>query len=489
MASHVDEHERTMVFCEIALGQIKALRQAATPRNYEIWYAYATGYHPSLNQKINETLQQNGSLSQADLELIYEACLSRTPLTDKIDKVGSQVMGEIEQVMAMIEAAAGSASSYTNSLADMTEKLGNSVDRDGLRSIVESLVQTTKEMEASNQKLEERLNASKREIDQLQVNLEAVRTESLTDPLTQLANRKFFDMTLEQAIADARDKNEPLSLLMADIDHFKTFNDSFGHLTGDQVLRLVAMSVKQNVKGLDTTARYGGEEFAIVLPNTVLRSAMTVADHIRRAVMTKELMKRSSGEHLGRVDPVEPAQQRDLREPGLGDAVRGRLGEDPLIRDLGSLQVAVDQCLVGCGEARILRHLERRVDAARLHDRIDPLAQLRLRDNAVEGVHRSAASHRVHGGNALHAERRGDPRVGVDVDLRQHPRAAALAGELFEDRRELLARLAPVGPEIDDDGRLHRPFHHIGLERRLSDRDDHRVRAERRRTIGRSCRW
>jgi len=301
MASHVDEHERTMVFCEIALGQIKALRQAATPRNYEIWYAYATGYHPSLNQKINETLQQNGSLSQADLELIYEACLSRTPLTDKIDKVGSQVMGEIEQVMAMIEAAAGSASSYTNSLADMTEKLGNSVDRDGLRSIVESLVQTTKEMEASNQKLEERLNASKREIDQLQVNLEAVRTESLTDPLTQLANRKFFDMTLEQAIADARDKNEPLSLLMADIDHFKTFNDSFGHLTGDQVLRLVAMSVKQNVKGLDTTARYGGEEFAIVLPNTVLRSAMTVADHIRRAVMTKELMKRSSGEHLGRV--------------------------------------------------------------------------------------------------------------------------------------------------------------------------------------------
>ena len=57
MTGHADEHERTMAFAEIALGQIKALRQAATPRNYEIWYAYATGYHPSLNQKINETLQ------------------------------------------------------------------------------------------------------------------------------------------------------------------------------------------------------------------------------------------------------------------------------------------------------------------------------------------------------------------------------------------------------------------------------------------------
>jgi diguanylate cyclase len=301
MTGHADEHERTMAFAEIALGQIKALRQAATPRNYEVWYAYATGYHPSLNQKINEMLQQSGALSDADLEQIYETYLSPTRLTDRIDKVGHQVMGEIEQVMAMIDAAAGSANSYTESLADMSEKLGNSKDREGLRAIVEGLVQTAKEMEVSNQKLEQRLHASKQEIDTLQENLEAVRTESLTDPLTQLANRKFFDTTLEDAIADARAKNEPLSLMMTDIDHFKNFNDSFGHLTGDQVLRLVAMSVKQNVKGQDTAARYGGEEFAIVLPNTVLRSALTVADHIRRAVMTKELMKRSTGEHLGRV--------------------------------------------------------------------------------------------------------------------------------------------------------------------------------------------
>lgn len=301
MTGHADEHERTMAFCEIALGQIKALRQAATPRNYEIWYAYATGYQPSLNQKINETLQQSGRLSDADLNEIYETYLSPSRLTERIDKVGTQVMGEIEQVMAMIDAAAGSANSYTESLADMSEKLGDSKDREGLRSIVESLVQTAKEMEVSNQQLEQRLNASKQEIDQLQENLEVVRTESLTDPLTQLANRKYFDTTIEQAIEDARAKNEPLSLLMTDIDHFKNFNDSFGHLTGDQVLRLVAMSVKQNVKGQDTAARYGGEEFAVVLPNTVLRSAITVADHVRRAVMTKELMKRSTGEHLGRV--------------------------------------------------------------------------------------------------------------------------------------------------------------------------------------------
>ncbi|KQZ00735.1 diguanylate cyclase [Pseudolabrys sp. Root1462] len=300
MSGESDEHERTMAFCDIALGQIKALRQAATPRNYEIWYSYATGYHPSLNQKINETLSEHGTLSDADLDSIYETFLAPNRLTERIDTVGSKVMGEIEQVMAMIDAAAGSASSYTESLAGMSEKIGAS-DREGLRAIVEGLVATAKEMEESNQKLEERLSASKQEINELQVNLEAVRTESLTDPLTQLANRKFFDTTLDEALALARESNEPLALMLTDIDHFKKFNDTFGHLTGDQVLRLVAMSVKQNVKGQDTAARYGGEEFAVILPNTALRSAITVADHIRRAVMTKELMKRSTGEHLGRV--------------------------------------------------------------------------------------------------------------------------------------------------------------------------------------------
>lgn len=102
---------------------------------------------------------------------------------------------------------------------------------------------------------------------------------------------------MEKAIAEALETNEAMSLMLTDIDHFKTFNDNFGHLTGDQVLRLVAMSVKHNVKGKDTTVR----EFAVILPNTILRAAVTVAEHIRRAVMAKELMKRSTGEHLGRM--------------------------------------------------------------------------------------------------------------------------------------------------------------------------------------------
>jgi diguanylate cyclase len=290
-----------MAFAEIAIGQLKALRQPASPRNYEIWYTYATGYNPSLNQRVNDMLGSRGTMSAADLDNLYETFISPSRITDRIDTVGTKVVDEIEQVMAMIDAAVGTTSSYTESLVGASEKLTNAADREGLRLIVETLVQSTREMEQTNHALENRLKATKNEITQLQENLEAVRHESLTDPLTTLANRKYFDQMLGKAIADTRAAGEPLTLLLTDVDHFKKFNDTFGHLTGDQVLRLVALAVKQNVKGQDLAARYGGEEFAVVLPKTALRQALAVADHIRRAVMAKELMKRSTGEHLGRV--------------------------------------------------------------------------------------------------------------------------------------------------------------------------------------------
>src|SRR5262245_49947914 len=167
--------------------------------------------------------------------------------------------------------------------------------------IVEWLVASTRELRETTKTPEDRLQSSKTEIGNLNKSLDAIRAETLTDPLTGLGNRKYFDRSIEHAVEQALVSGDPLSLLMFDIDHFKSFNDSYGHLTGDQVLRLVALSLKQTIKGQDITARYGGEEFAVVLPNTALRQALTVADHIRRAVMAKELKKKSTGEILGRV--------------------------------------------------------------------------------------------------------------------------------------------------------------------------------------------
>jgi diguanylate cyclase len=301
MAGFQDEHERTMAFAEVALSQIKSLRQSAVPRNYEIWYIYAAGYNTALNAVINETLSRNGKLTEADLEQIYETYLSHIRSSDRIDQVGARVIKEVDDVMSLIKDALGMASNFGQNLDGAKHQLDNAKDRDQIKLIVSSLLSSTHEMQESNLVLEERLAASKNEIRNLQESLEALRAESMTDPLTSLGNRKFFDRAYEQTFTHAVGNNEPLSLLMIDIDHFKSFNDNYGHLTGDQVLRLVCMTLKQTIKGQDISARYGGEEFVVLLPHTALRQALTVADNIRRGVMSRQLKKKSTGEILGRV--------------------------------------------------------------------------------------------------------------------------------------------------------------------------------------------
>src|SRR6266852_769388 len=119
-----------MAFAEVALGQIRSLRQTAVPRNYEIWYVYATGYNSPVNKIINETLARNGKLSEADLEQIYETYLSHIKTSDRI-------IGEIDDVMTLITEALGMSASYFYNDTAATEKLSAARNRDQVKAIVE----------------------------------------------------------------------------------------------------------------------------------------------------------------------------------------------------------------------------------------------------------------------------------------------------------------------------------------------------------------
>ena len=139
MVKVLDEHERTMAFAEVALGQIKSLRQTAIPRNYEIWYVYATGYNAPLNKIINETLARNGKLTEADLEQIYETYLSHIKTTDRIDKVGARVIGEIDDVMTLITEALGMTGELRRQpVAARPRNCRRPRSRDQVKAIVES---------------------------------------------------------------------------------------------------------------------------------------------------------------------------------------------------------------------------------------------------------------------------------------------------------------------------------------------------------------
>ncbi len=296
-----EDFSRTISYGEAAVGQLKRHEIPAYPRNYELWYTYSAGFNHALNKAVNEILRKEGDITIDDVNVIYNRYLSPLRLSDRIDDVGTKMSGEIDAIVDLIEKSIANAGDFRQSLQGASDELQATNDQNCIKSIVERLIQVTDGVSKTNRVLEDQLSESHKQIAELQESLEAIRFESLTDELTTLSNRKHFDQSIERAIAECRESGNTFALLMTDIDHFKKFNDTYGHQTGDQVLRLVGLSVKQNVKGQDIACRYGGEEFAIILPRTDRSQAVILAEHIRKAVMSKELVKRSTGENLGRI--------------------------------------------------------------------------------------------------------------------------------------------------------------------------------------------
>ena len=270
------------------------------PQFYELLYTYATGVNPSLNQRINEIFR-DGSASAELAERLYNEFLKSQDANERISTVSERMATRIEAVHEAIDTAMATANAYSGSLQEASGDLGHSEMTEAeLRVMAQRLLGETRRMQDANHQLENKLEASRDDIASLQRDLDEVRRESMLDPLTKIFNRKSFDDGMIKAFAEA-ERGSTFSLILVDIDHFKNFNDTWGHQTGDQVLRLVAMTLKSNIKGKDIAARYGGEEFAAILPDTDLHGALIVAENVRKAIQAKELLKRSTNEKLGRI--------------------------------------------------------------------------------------------------------------------------------------------------------------------------------------------
>jgi two-component system cell cycle response regulator len=140
--------------------------------------------------------------------------------------------------------------------------------------------------------------------DELHVTRKKLEEQSITDALTGLRNRRFFDERLHEEFGRAQRYSDPVSLIMLDLDHFKRVNDRFGHQTGDLVLRESAGLLRGSLRDPDIPARYGGEEFAVILPKTHVQGALAVAERVWRAIGNK-VFRHSVGDGPGSAPPVE----------------------------------------------------------------------------------------------------------------------------------------------------------------------------------------
>jgi diguanylate cyclase len=286
-----------------ATSALEVLRRASVPpypHFYELLYTYATGTNPALNSRINAILR-DGDSTEHMAERLYNEFLKSHDTNERLSGVSQRMSQRIDAMHHAIDAASTRTNAYSATLQMARGDLVSGMSEDQLKQLSGSLIEATRQMQRSNAALQRTLDTSRAEIWALQRDLDEVRRESLLDPLTKVYNRRAFDDGLLRAIDHAIETGKPLCLMLLDIDQFKRFNDMWGHQTGDQVLRLVAMTLKSNIKGKDTAARYGGEEFAAILPDTSLESGVKVADNVRRAIQAKELLRRSTNEKLGRV--------------------------------------------------------------------------------------------------------------------------------------------------------------------------------------------
>jgi diguanylate cyclase len=301
MGGSQGDRDRTFALAERANALMREYGPSATPRAYTVWYTYVSGLQPTMNETLKR-LMATGALRDADIDTLYETHLDGQRLARAAERTSSTVLSEIEGVMEVLDLSLGSTAQYGESLRLLSDDLGGQgLDRTRVHEIVGALVATTREVTANNRALEARMRESRNEIESLRETLAATRLESLTDPLTGLSNRKQFEENLHAMVEESVADRVPASLVVIDVDFFKRFNDVYGHLTGDQVLRLVALVMREHITARATLARFGGEEFGILLPGTDRAEAFALAEKVRASVMGRDLVKRSTGESLGKV--------------------------------------------------------------------------------------------------------------------------------------------------------------------------------------------
>ncbi|HYC68742.1 GGDEF domain-containing protein [Brevundimonas sp.] len=288
----------------LARRAVEAMEAASvwpTPLNFELWLQYLGDPEGALGREIERMLSAGEPFTEEVAEVLAAEYLPRGRLTEEIRDAGRVLDRELSSVTEAISRAHKAQSDYGRTLEGAAGSLDSAPGAPQLRAIVSDLSGATRKIKLDNEALERKLELSTREIARLSEHLEQVRRDSMTDALTNLANRKAFDEQLEGACETALLEGARLSLAVLDIDHFKRFNDTWGHQTGDQVLRYVGSVLAKAAKSPRIAARYGGEEFAIIFPGESLPEVEAALEAVRKEIGSRSLRRRSTNDDLGAV--------------------------------------------------------------------------------------------------------------------------------------------------------------------------------------------
>jgi diguanylate cyclase len=280
-----------------ALQLLGKISSAPTPLYYTLFYNYCAGKSLRLNQEVDELIQHEGALAQDDAVALFQRFFSAGGET-LVEDIRHELVALVAQVIGSLVDIAGKTSLMNEAISAQVDLLAETKKPSEVVAAATAILAETRSFVTESRQLEADFTTSIEEMNKLKQELSNARREAALDSLTGLFNRRAFDRRLDELIERANGLDDGFCLLLLDIDFFKRINDSYGHMVGDKVLSEFGKQIGRLTRRSDFLARYGGEEFAILLPQTRITSAFTVAENVRTTLERVRLRRSKSGEAL-----------------------------------------------------------------------------------------------------------------------------------------------------------------------------------------------
>lgn len=274
---------------------------ATTPDYYTIVFEYLAELNPELSGDVQTMIERNGSLNAQDLDQIYQRYFNGEPQqaskSTGLKRISEEGLNLFTTIFDRLQRFESFTLGKQQRLGDLKHRVleGQETPENALDTVLGEIESMFKE----NQEIRGSLEQSLTRLSQITEELREVSSESRSDHLTGLANRRALEDHLQQLVASPPPGG--ISAIMLDIDHFKSINDTYGHILGDEVLRKMAAILQQQVGEDDLVARYGGEEFVIILTGMAIGPAFKVAEQLRTAVAGNNFGTDRNGNRLPQI--------------------------------------------------------------------------------------------------------------------------------------------------------------------------------------------
>lgn len=296
-----DSQNTSAEFMRLAIPLMNQHGISVTPQNYAVWYEYVAGTNLPLKEAIDTHIIKQGSIDDTRTKELYGYFLESGKEQHDLIMLRQELRRLVEEVLVQTTKGVEAASGVAEQLADNLIKMHPNMSREQVSIVIKDVIAETREFMVSGTQITSQLNAAAHDIEVLKSSLDIVKQQATTDYLTSLENRRSFDTILPELIRQAEHDDSELSIIFCDLDLFENINSKHGHFVGDQVLKVVAKSLKSLVKGRDRVARYGGQEFIIALPLTQLEDALKLADVLRLEIASKRIQRKDTKEPIGEI--------------------------------------------------------------------------------------------------------------------------------------------------------------------------------------------